>query len=223
MNKKGGKHRGLSDSLINVIFNSVAVNHRFFRGYESVVNILGSLSVVFTLSFLTFFFASGYIPPTLAPNISSPFEFALLIVGACVSLILHEVSHVIILANHGIRAKSMGISVTGIFGAYVQADMDLETYRKVKLPFYSCGVGSNLLIFLILFVLSDTIMPAITPAAAVSCWFLILNSIPAPLMDGGKIFESQLESMRIERYTTLISVSILMVWLLAVVYRFAIL
>lgn len=220
---KGGKFAGLSGPLINAIFNSVSANRRFFRSYEAVVSAFGSLSVAFTLSFLTLFFASGYIPKVLVPDVSSAFDFALLVAGACISLILHEVSHVIVLANHGIRAKSIGGSVTGIFGAYVEADMDVETYSKVKLPFYSCGVGSNLIIVLALFLLSITILPAIAPAAAVSFWFLIINSIPAPLMDGGKIFEFKLEAMHLERHTVLVSALILFAWITAIAYRFAIL
>ncbi len=221
MSRKGGRLAGLSGPLIDAIFRSVSANNGFFQRYESVASTFGSLSVVFTISFLTLFFAYGHIPPVLMPSISSAFDFALLIAGLLAALILHEVSHVIILANHGIRAESMGISVTGIFGAYVQADMDLETYRIVKSPFYSCGVGSNLVMFLILFALSATVVPAIMPATAVSFWFLILNSIPAPLMDGGKIFESLLEAVRLERFVDHVSVAILVVWLLAIVCRFA--
>ncbi len=220
MSREGGRLAGLGGPLIDVIFTSVSANSRLFRGYEAVVSALGALSVSLTIAFLTLFFAYGDIPPVLVPNISSITDFSLLITGLLVSLILHEVSHVVILANHGIRAKSMGISVTGIFGAYVQADMDIETYRIVKSPFYSCGVGANLLIFLILFALGSTIVPAITPAATVSFWFLILNSIPAPLMDGGKIFEHQLEAMRLERFVDHVSVAILVLWLLAIVCRF---
>ncbi len=223
MSRKGGRLAGLSGPLIDAIFKSVSANNRFFRRYEAFASTFGALSVVITISFLTFFFAYGHIPPALVPNISSAFDFSLLIAGLLSSLILHEVSHVIILANHGIRAGSIGISVTGIFGAYVQADMDIETYRKVKSPFYSCGVGSNLLMFLTLFALSVTIVPAITPAATVSFWFLVLNSIPAPLMDGGKIFESLLEALRLERFADHVSISILAIWLLAIVCRFAIL
>lgn len=219
---KKGAGGAISSSLIDAVYETVTAHKSFFAFYERMTFLLGMLSVPLVLSFLTYFFAAGTVPNLLIPDISSVAESLLLIGGLVVALIIHELSHLVILTNHGVRATSVGISLAGVFGGYVQADMERETYRRLKAPFFSCGVGSGLLAFLVLSALGAVVFPTIIPAAVAFFWFTVLNALPAPLMDGGKIFESVLEALRIEKHLYPISALIFASWMAAIIYHLVI-
>ena len=216
---KKGSGGAISRSLIGAVYETVIAHKLFFAIYEKITLLLGLLSVPLAFSFLTYFFAAGGVPTLLVPDVASTGGSALLIGGFVMALVIHEASHLVVLTNHGVRATSVGISLAGVFGAYVQADMNPETYHKIKVPFFSCGVGSGLLAFLILLALGLSILPSAIPAAVAFFWFTVLNALPAPLMDGGKIFESGLEIARLERRVYHVSVLIIASWIAAIVYH----
>lgn len=205
--------RSLSRPLIDAVFR-LANGRKAFQAYETVATSLGAVSVPLTLTFLTVFFAQGSLPSILVPEIDNLYGFLTLIAGLVSSLAIHELSHVITLANHGIKAEVLGISLSGVIGGYVKADVPKEDYEKIKFPFFSCGVGANLLVFLLALAAGLAGVPQLVPFAAVSFWFMVINSIPAPLMDGGKIFEGLLESLRLERFSDHISALIITMWIL---------
>ncbi len=208
----------LSRPLIDAVFR-LANGRKAFRAYEIIATSLGAVSVPLTLTFLTVFFARGSLPSILVPEIDNLYGFFTLIGGLILSIAIHELSHIITLANHGIKAEAFGISLTGVFGGYVKADIPKEDYEKIKFPFFSCGVGANLLVFLLALAAGLTMVPELVPFAAVSFWFMVINSIPAPLMDGGKIFEGLLESLRLERFSDHISALIVTAWILVFVAK----
>lgn len=210
---------GLTRPLTDTVFK-LAHGKRSFRAYETLVTCLGAISVPLTLTFLTFLFAQGFLPPILVPQIDNLYGFLALIVGLTFSLVTHELSHIVTLANHGIKVKSVGISLNGVIGGYVKADIPKEEYDKIKFPFFSCGVGTNLLVFLLALSASSIGVHELKPFAAVTFWFVVINSIPAPLMDGGKIFEGLLEALRIDRFSDHISAAIIIIWLAVFAARF---
>lgn len=216
--KKTG-HKNTSTPFVDTIFWMVR-RKKVFEAYETTVTFLGTVSVPVTLIFLTVFFSQGHLPGLLFPQIDSLFGFLMIILGLISALFIHELSHIIILANHGIKAKSFGISLEGVFGGYVQADVPVEDYQKIKLPFFSCGVGANMLTCLLLFTICIFGISELVPFSAATFWFMILNSIPAPLMDGGRIFESLLENLGLERFVDHISASIIIIWILAFMIKY---
>ena len=193
-------------------------NKKISRLYELGVGGLGALSVPFVLLSITFFFAYGSIPDLLLPSLGNPLSFVVLISSLILGLVLHEFSHVVVLANRGVESISIGMSISGIWGGFVKADLSPETYSEIKLPFYSSGLGSNLLIFL-LFLPFAKINPYLHIISAVNFWLLVMNAIPAPLMDGGKVFEATFKRLKLEKYMELISAGVLLLWLLIIILR----
>ena len=193
-------------------------NKKIFGLYELAVGGLGALSVPSVLLSITFFFAYGSIPDLFLPSFRDTLSFVFLILSLILGLVLHEFSHMVVLANRGVKNISIGISISGIWGGFVKAEVSPETYSEIKLPFYSSGLGSNLLIFL-LFLPFARINPYLHIISAVNFWLLVMNAIPAPLMDGGKVFEAIFKRLGLERYMELISAGVLLLWLLIIILR----
>lgn len=196
-------------------------NKKTFKSYELVVSGLGVLSVPFVLACITLFFAFGSLPILLIPSLNDPLAFIFLIASFILGLILHEFSHIVVLANWGVKDISIGISISGIWGGFVRADINKETYSKIQLPFYSSGLGSNLLL-LLLFLPFVNFSPYLHIISIANFWLLIINAIPAPLLDGGKIFEATFRYMNLEKYMEAISIGILLLWFLIIILRFLI-
>ncbi|MDH5806180.1 MAG: hypothetical protein QXW62_04325 [Candidatus Methanomethylicaceae archaeon] len=106
----------------------------------------------------------------------------------------------------------------GILGFFVKADVDSKKCEEVIPFFYSIGLGSNLLLFLI-FLPFFEINPYLHIISIVNFWLLFINGIPAPLLDGGRIFEILLKKLKIEKNIELISISLLIIWLLLLILR----
>ncbi|MBC7112536.1 MAG: hypothetical protein H5T34_00700 [Candidatus Methanomethyliales bacterium] len=193
-------------------------NKKIFNLYELAVGGLGALSVPSVLLSITLFFAYGSIPDLLLPSFKDSLSFVFLISSLILGLVLHEFSHIIVLANRGVKNISVGISISGIWGGFVKADVSPETYSEIKLPFYSSGLGSNLLIFL-LFLPFAKINPYLHIISVVNFWLLVMNAIPAPLMDGGKVFESIFKRLNLEKYMELISAGVLLIWLMIIIFK----
>lgn len=197
-------------------------NKEVFKIYEIVVGILGVLSVPFVLISITFFFAYGSIPTPFLPTMTDPLAFLFLIASFVFGLLLHEFSHIVVLANRNVENISVGISASGIWGGFVRADVTPETYSKIQLQFYSSGLGANLLLFL-LFLPFSAFSPHLHVVSVANFWLLIINAIPAPLMDGGKIFEATFKLLKLEGHVEAISLGVLLLWLLIIILRIMIL
>ncbi len=117
---------------------------------------------------------------------------------------------------------SMELSMSGIWGGFVKADIAPEIYRMIQLPFYSSGLGCNFLLFLAFlpFVTLNAYLHIISVA---NFWLLFINGMPAPLMAGGKVFEATLKRLRLERHMELISIGVLLLWFLIIILKFLIL
>lgn len=156
------------------------------------------------------------------PSFIDPVASIMLLASFILGLVLHEFSHIAILANRGIREISMGFSISGIWGGFVKADITPETYIKIQLPFYSSGLGCNFLLFLLFlpFFYFNSYLHLISVA---NFWLLILNGIPAPLMDGGKVFEVTLKRLDLEDRMELISATVMLIWFFIIFFKILIL
>lgn len=192
----------------------------FFKSYERLTSSLGICSTPFVLTTITSFIACGEIPSIFLPSINDLSSFMVIIISAIISLILHEFSHVVVLINHGASDISIGISTKGVWGWFIKAKIEENRCRELILPFYSVGLGSNLLLFL-LFLSFKNINPYLHIISIVNFWLLLINGIPAPLIDGGKLFELILAKLKVEKYIEVISICIMLTWMFILVLRFA--
>jgi len=207
--------------MLSKIYCFVNSNKTLFFFYDKVVTFLGFLSVLFSLAFITLIIAFDSFLGFFLPSVNGLLDFLLLIISIAMAISVHELSHIVILANRSVRARSAGLSLKGIVGGYVEADVDEETYGRLIQPFFSCGLGSNLLLFLILGLIS-IVFPILWIPAAVNLWFAVLNSIPAPLMDGGKIFEIYLQAIRNKIINELLPLLIMLLWFVIFIFKFII-
>ncbi|MCX8181923.1 MAG: hypothetical protein N3D12_02265 [Candidatus Methanomethyliaceae archaeon] len=207
--------------ITEAIVKTCKSNKKAFKTYEVVVCSLGFLSVPFVLACITLFFACGSIPKFFLPFLIDSFTFIFLIIALILGLFIHEFSHIVVLANREVKNISTGISISGIWGGFVKADITPETYSKIQLPFYSSGLGSNLLLFL-LFLPFLTLSPHLHIMSVANFWLLTINAIPAPLMDGGKVFEAIFRHLKLEKYMEVISIGVLLFWFLIIILRFLI-
>ncbi|MGQ9759974.1 MAG: hypothetical protein ACUVQ5_05340 [Candidatus Methanomethylicaceae archaeon] len=204
---------------MELIVKAFKSNKKVTMPYELIITKTGYLSVPFVLASITFFFAYGAIPNLFLPSLMDPLAFSLLIISFIVGIILHEFSHVVILTNRNVTNISIGLSISGIWGGFIKADIDPETYSEIQIPFYSSGLGLNLLLFLVFFpfVALNAYLHIISVA---NFWLLLINGIPAPLMDGGKVFEVTLRRLNLEGHVEFISIGVLLLWFFIILYRF---
>lgn len=180
---------------------------------------LGICSTPFIITAITFFIAYGKIPSVLLPSMNDLFSFTIIVISVVVSLIVHELSHIVVLINHGAKNLSINISTKGVWGWFVKADVEGDRREELILPFYSVGLGSNLLLFLA-FLPFQGINPYLHIISIVNFWLLFVNGMPAPIIDGGKLFELILAKLRIDRYMEVLSIFIMFTWIFILMSRF---
>lgn len=207
--------------IVEKASNFINSNEAFFFFYDKIVTFLGLFSVLFSLIFITLVIAIDPFLGFFLPSIDGLMDFLVLTASIAFAIMIHELSHIVILVNRSIRVKSAGLSIKGIVGGYVQADVDQETYARIVRPFFSSGLGSNMLFFLI-FAIFSTLYTLLWIPAAVNLWFAVLNSIPAPLMDGGKIFEIYLEKIKNKTIVDILPPLILVLWFIIFIVKFII-
>ncbi|MCS7098470.1 MAG: hypothetical protein NZ922_05800 [Candidatus Methanomethyliaceae archaeon] len=183
---------------------------------------MGLFSIPFVLVTITIIIVYGGIPSIFMPLMGDVAAFIIMITSIIISLLIHELSHIIVLINHGVSNISLCVSMRGAWGWLVKADVDPKMCNELILPFYSIGLGANLLLFLI-FLIFYNLNPYLHIISVVNFWILLINGIPAPIIDGGRLFEVLLIKLRIEKHIENISIFILVVWLLLFIIRIFIL
>ncbi len=188
----------------------------YFKLYEKIIYPLGLLSVPFILISITFLIAYGSIPKIFLPLSSDYISFFLIIFSFIIGIFLHEISHIIILTNRDINDIHLGFSLHGIVGGFTTAKINPKIYNEIILPFYSSGLGLNFLLFLI-FLPFFYINSYLHIISVINFWLLLINSIPAPFVDGGKLYEILLKKININ--LEYISITIILIWLLIFIIR----
>ncbi|MCC6013326.1 MAG: hypothetical protein LM593_03060 [Candidatus Verstraetearchaeota archaeon] len=202
--------------MFKKLISFLIIHKNFFKLYEKIIYSLGLLSVPFILISITFLIAYGSIPKILLPSSLDYISFFIIISSFIISIFLHEISHVIILTNRDISNINLGISLRGIIGGFISANIDVKTYNEIILPFYSSGLGLNFLLFLI-FLPFFYINSYLHIISVINFWLLFMNGIPAPFVDGGKLFE--ILSKRVNIELEYISIVIILIWLLIFIIR----
>ena len=120
------------------------------------------------------------------------YNFSLLgyIIMILLSVLLHELGHMIAGISYNYKICNMGIVLFFLFpiGAYVEAEEDEgELTKKQKIQFSLAGIEMNLLlagICLILSVVCVDFYTTFTMVAGVNIFMVVLNILPASELDG---------------------------------------
>ena len=145
-----------------------------------------------TIAIVTYCLATFTIPYPLTPQklpLTSSESLAL-ILGIVIAFISHELSHIAILAVHGIKATGFGVVIGSLIGGYVEATFPEEKLKEVKKPFYAAGIGINLIMGALFLTLSLAFKSSeLALISAMNIWFVVMNSFLGGPFDANMLYE----------------------------------
>ncbi len=167
-------------------------NSGLWRNYERLASGFGVGMIGLTIIGPTYYLALGKVPFLEYFQLEiSAVNALIFMLGIILGLVVHEFAHGVVLANNGIGIERVGAMAGSMIGGFVEAEESSFFLANpgVHLRFNAAGIGTNLLLFLLLMVMGWLASSQVLVFLALgSLFFGFINSYPIKPLDGGWVY-----------------------------------